>query len=72
MQAGGRGRATTPEETDLLVDALPVSPDPADLRQAFGIAARLLLREARHADAELASRLSSPIEELTSFGAGPP
>ena len=39
MQAGGRGRAT------LLVDALPVSPDLADLRQAFGSAARLLLRE---------------------------
>ena len=69
----GRGvDGLPPEETDLLADALPVSPDPADLRRAFESAARLLLREARHADAELASRLSSPIEELTRFGAGPP
>lgn len=72
MQAGGRGGLLPPEETDLLVDALPVSPDPADLRRACGSAARLLFGEARHADAELASRLSSPIEELTRFGAGPP
>lgn len=69
----GRGvDGLPPEETDPLADALPASPDPADLRRAFESAARLLLKEARHADAELASRLSPPIEELTRFGADPP
>ena len=69
----GRGVDDLPtEETDLLTDALTVSPQPADLRRAFESAARLLLREAQHADAELASRLSSPIEELMRFGAAPP
>jgi hypothetical protein len=53
-----------PEETDLLADALVVSLEPADLHRAFASTTRLLLKEARHIDAGLASRLASPIEEL--------
>ena len=53
-----------PEETDLLADALVVSPEPADLRRAFASAAHMFLEEARHVDAGLASRLAPPIEEL--------
>ena len=53
-----------PEETDLLADALVVSLEPTDLHRAFASAARLLLKEARHIDAGLASRLAGPIEEL--------
>ena len=53
-----------PEETDLLAEALVVSLEPADLHRAFASAIHLLLKEARHTDAELASRLASPIEEL--------
>ena len=59
-----RGRRPTPEETDPLADALVVSLEPTDLHRAFASAARLLLKEARHIDAGLASRLASPIEEL--------
>jgi hypothetical protein len=53
-----------PEETNLLADALAVSLEPTDLHRAFASAARLLLKEARHIDAGLASRLAGPIEEL--------
>jgi len=53
-----------PEETDLLGDTLVVSLEPTDLHRAFAITTRLLLKEARHIDAGLASRLASPIEEL--------
>ena len=53
-----------PEETDLLADALVVSLEPTDLHRAFASAARLLLKEVRHIDAGLASRLASPMEEL--------
>ena len=61
----GRGVDDLPfEETELLADALVVSLEPADLRRAFTSAARLLLKEASHVDAGLASRLASPIEGL--------
>ena len=53
-----------PEETDLLADALIVSLEPTELHRAFASAACLLLKEVRHIDAGLASRLASPIEEL--------
>lgn len=61
----GRGVDDLPlEETDLLADTLVVSLEPIDLRRAFASMARLLLKEASHIDALLASRLASPIEEL--------
>ena len=53
-----------PEETDLLADTLVVSLEPTDLHRAFASTTRLLLKEARHIDAGLASRMTSPIEEL--------
>jgi hypothetical protein len=62
-----RGRGVDdlpPEETDLLADTLVVSLKPTDLHRAFASTTRLLLKEARHIDARLASRLTSPIEEL--------
>ena len=53
-----------PEETHLLADVLVVSLQPAELRRAFASTARLLPREERRVDAELASRPAPPIEEL--------
>jgi hypothetical protein len=61
-----------PEETELLADALVASLEPPDLHRAFASTARLLLEEARHTDAGLASRLAPPIEELVRFSAGSP
>lgn len=62
----------SPEETDLLADALVVSLEPTDLHRAFASAARLLLSETRHVDGGLASRLASPIEELVRSIDSPP
>ena len=53
-----------PEETDLLADTLVASVEPTDLHRAFASTTRLFLKEARHIDTGLASRLASPIEEL--------
>ncbi len=61
-----------PEETELLAGALVASLEPPDLHRAFASTARLLLEEARHTDAGLASRLAPPIEELVRFSAGSP
>lgn len=61
-----------PDETDLLADALVASLEPPDLHRAFASTARLLLKEARHGDAGLASRLAPPIEELVRFSDGSP
>jgi len=53
-----------PEETDHLADALVVSVEPIDLHRAFASTTRLFLKEARHIDAGLASRLAPPLAEL--------
>jgi hypothetical protein len=53
-----------PEETNLLADAQVISLAPTDLHRAFASTTRLLLKEARHIDAGLASQLASPVKEL--------
>ena len=61
----GRGMDDLPPEiTAVLAPALVRSLDAAELRRAFAVAIGALLDEVRLVDAELADRLTGPLEEL--------
>ena len=61
----GRGLDDLPVlERDLAASHIPCSLAPSELRRAFQSAMRALLEEVRHADGEVANRLSGPLNDI--------